>query len=62
MADHAHRRSSLINWDGGCPCGRKRPYFYNGISRLVEARDDDNITCAKAPEAYERLEAFALSL
>jgi hypothetical protein len=50
-----------INWDGGCACGRKGPYFLDNIHRLGEAGGDDKITCAKTPEAYEKLEEFALS-
>ncbi|WP_340313438.1 phenylacetate--CoA ligase family protein [Rhizorhabdus argentea] len=50
-----------INFDGGCGCGRKGPYLLNNIQRLSEAQGgDDKITCAKTPQAYERLEAFAL--
>ena len=51
-----------INFDGGCACGRKGPYFHNTIGRLSEALGgDDKITCAKTPQAYENLEKFALS-
>jgi phenylacetate-coenzyme A ligase PaaK-like adenylate-forming protein len=51
-----------IDWRGGCPCGRKGPFFLNNIYRLGEATGDDKITCAKTPQAYERLEEFALGL
>lgn len=51
-----------IDWDGGCGCGRKGPFFHNNIQRIGEATGDDKITCAKTPQAYERLEAFALNV
>jgi hypothetical protein len=51
-----------INWDGGCACGRRGAFFLNDIHRLAEAKGDDKITCAKTPQAYEKLEDFALSL
>ncbi|MEJ7935822.1 hypothetical protein WG907_16375 [Sphingobium sp. AN558] len=48
-----------INWDGGCDCGRKGPYFLNSIKRLADTRGgDDKITCAKTPQAFERLEEY----
>lgn len=48
-----------INWDGGCGCGRKGPYFFNDIKRLIDTRGgDDKITCAKTPQAFERLEEY----
>ena len=48
-----------INWDGGCACGRKGPYFLNEIKRLIDTRGgDDKITCAKTPQAFERLEEY----
>ena len=48
-----------INWDGGCGCGRKGPYFLNSIKRLADTRGgDDKITCAKTPQAFDRLEEF----
>lgn len=50
-----------INFDGGCGCGRKGPYLLNSIQRLSAAQGgDDKITCAKTPQAYEKLEEFAL--
>jgi len=52
-----------MDWDGGCACGRKGPFFHNEISRLAERNGgDDKITCAKTPQAYERLEEFALNI
>jgi len=51
-----------INYDGGCKCGRKGMYLYNDVTRLSEAEGgDDKITCAKTPQAYERLEEFAIA-
>ena len=51
-----------VDFDGNCPCGRKGIYFLNSIGRLSEALGgDDKITCAKTPQAYEKLEQFALS-
>ncbi|WP_340317411.1 long-chain-fatty-acid--protein ligase [Rhizorhabdus argentea] len=48
-----------INWDGGCGCGRKGPYILNEIKRLADTRGgDDKITCAKTPQAFDRLEEF----
>jgi hypothetical protein len=48
-----------VNWDGGCECGRKGPYFLNAIQRLSDTRGgDDKITCARTPQAFERLEEF----
>jgi hypothetical protein len=46
-----------VNWDGGCSCGRKGPYFHNGIGRLADARGgQDRIECFGKPHAYDRLE------
>jgi hypothetical protein len=48
-----------VHWDGGCECGRKGPYFDNNIQRLSDTRGgDDKITCARTPQAFERLEEF----
>lgn len=48
-----------INWDGGCGCGRKGPYILNSIKRLTDTRGgDDKITCAKTPQAFDRLEEY----
>ena len=43
-----------IDWEGGCPCGRKGLRVDYDIKRFSELRDDDKITCAKSPGAYER--------
>jgi len=43
-----------INFDGGCACGRTGPYVHEDIERYSNLRDDDKITCAKSPEAYEK--------
>jgi hypothetical protein len=43
-----------IDWDGGCPCGRTGARVRNDVTRYSELRDDDKITCAKSPGAYER--------
>lgn len=52
-----------IDYDGGCACGRKGIYLLNDVNRLSEAEGgDDKITCAKTPQAYERLEQFAVSI
>jgi hypothetical protein len=49
----------VVHWDGGCVCGRKGPYFENKIQRLSDTRGgDDKITCARTPQAFERLEEF----
>jgi hypothetical protein len=51
-----------IDWDARCECGRKGPVIHNSIERLIDRRGgDDKITCAKTPEAYERLEEFVVS-
>ena len=48
-----------VHWEGGCACGRKGLYIDNDIRRLADSRGgDDKITCAKTPQAYERLEEF----
>jgi hypothetical protein len=48
-----------VHWDGGCECGRKGPYFENNIQRLSDTRGgDDKITCARTPQAFERLEEY----
>ncbi len=44
----------IINWDGGCSCGRKGPYIDPDIVRYSNLRDDDKITCSKSPDAYEK--------
>jgi hypothetical protein len=46
------------NWDGGCSCGRKGPYFHNGIGRLSDMRGglQDKIVCFDNPDAYDSLE------
>jgi hypothetical protein len=47
-----------VNWDGGCSCGRKGPYFHNGMGRLSDMRGGkpDKIVCFGQPDAYDRLE------
>lgn len=48
-----------VHWDGGCECGRKGPWFENHIQRLSDTRGgDDKITCARTPQAFERLEEY----
>jgi hypothetical protein len=42
-------------WDGECPCGRRGPRVKNDVARYSELRDDDKISCAKSPGAYERV-------
>jgi hypothetical protein len=42
-------------WDGECPCGRRCPRVKNDVARYSELRDDDKISCAKSPGAYERV-------
>ena len=49
-----------VNWDGGCVCGRKGPYIHPDIERYGSLQDDDKITCAKSPDAYERAVDVAL--
>jgi hypothetical protein len=49
-----------INWDGGCSCGRNGPFVHADIERYAALRDDDKITCAKSPDAYERAVEVAL--
>ena len=53
-----------INWDGGCSCGRKGPYFHNDIGRLSDLRVDkqDNLICFGKPDAYDRLESRLANL
>jgi hypothetical protein len=46
------------NWDGGCSCGRKGPYFYNDVRRLPDSRGGDKVICPKDPRAFERLERY----
>jgi hypothetical protein len=43
-----------MDWDGDCPCGRIGPRVAKDITRYSQLRDDDRITCAKSPGAYER--------
>jgi hypothetical protein len=43
-----------IDWEAQCPCGRKGPRVRNDVVRYSELRDDDKITCAKSPGAYDR--------
>lgn len=43
-----------IDWEGGCACGRRGPRVDYDVKRFSELRDDDKITCAKSPGAYER--------
>lgn len=43
-----------VDYNGDCPCGRVGPRVRNDITRYTELRDDDKITCAKSPGAYER--------
>jgi hypothetical protein len=43
-----------MDWDGDCPCGRLGPRVKNDVTRYSQLRDDDRITCAKSPGAYER--------
>jgi len=46
-----------VNWDGGCSCGRKGPYFYNEVRRLADLRGgSDPIVSPKGSHVYERLE------
>jgi hypothetical protein len=52
-----------VNWDGGCSCGRKGPYFHNGIGRLADQRGgQDRIVSYGNPDAYDRLEERLLRL
>jgi hypothetical protein len=43
-----------IDWDARCSCGRIGPTISPEIVRYSNLRDDDKITCAKSPEAYQR--------
>jgi hypothetical protein len=43
-----------IDWDGNCSCGRQGPRVMNNVTRYSSMRNDDKITCAKSPGAYER--------
>jgi hypothetical protein len=46
-----------VNWDGGCSCGRKGPYFHNEVRRLADLRGgEDKIVHPQKADAYERLE------
>jgi hypothetical protein len=45
-----------------CPCGRIGPYVHSDIRRYTEAEGgDDKITCAGAPQAYDRALEFVVS-
>ena len=43
-----------IDWDGGCPCGRLGARINYDVTRYTQLQNDDKITCAKSPGAYER--------
>jgi hypothetical protein len=43
-----------VEWDAHCGCGRIGARVRDDIVRFTELRDDDKITCAKSPGAYER--------
>jgi hypothetical protein len=43
-----------VDWETACPCGRKGPRIKDDVTRYSNLRDDDRITCAKSPGAYER--------
>jgi hypothetical protein len=49
-----------IDWNGGCSCGRNGPIIHDTITRYGNLRDDDKITCALSPDAYERAVDFTL--
>jgi hypothetical protein len=52
-----------VHWDGGCACGRNGPFYDNDVHRFTETRaGDDKISCAKTPEAYDRLLDYATTL
>jgi hypothetical protein len=43
-----------VSWDDDCRCGRRGPRIANNVTRYSDLRDDDKITCARSPGAYER--------
>lgn len=49
-----------INWDGGCQCGRVGPYLHTDITRYIQLKDDDKITCSKTADAYEKAVEYVL--
>jgi hypothetical protein len=51
-----------IDWNGHCPCGRKGPFIHDEIVRYMNLRDDDKITCAKSPDAYEKAVELTLGM
>lgn len=53
---------ATIDWDAECPCGRKGPRLRNDVTRFIQLRDDDKITCAQSPDAYERAAADLLQI
>lgn len=45
-----------VNWDGGCGCGRKGPYFTDEIIRFTEKYGgDDKINCQRTAAAVEEM-------
>lgn len=51
-----------VDFDGGCPCGRKGPFVHGEIARYSETQGDDKITCQKAPFLYDEAEEFLTRL
>ena len=51
-----------MDWQGGCPCGRPGARVRNDIARYSDLRDDDKITCAKSPGAYDRAAEMLVGL
>ena len=52
-----------VHFDGGCSCGRQGPYYINDVHRYTESRaGDDKISCAKTPDAYEKVIDFATGM
>jgi hypothetical protein len=49
-----------VNWEGGCSCGRKGPYFHNDVKRIMDSRGANKVVSPRKSQAFERLEQFLI--
>ena len=49
-----------VNWEGGCSCGRKGPYFHNDVKRIMDSRGANRVVSPRKAQAFERLEQFLI--
>jgi hypothetical protein len=49
-----------VNWQGGCSCGRKGPYFHNDVRRIMDSRGANKVVSPRKWQAFERLEQFLI--